>query len=193
MHSPLSVFYIVLLALLLITAAASAHEGHDHAADSKTMSQLGASPRLEATSGPFGLVALLRQGELIIYLDEVETNTPITTASMVVETPAGPIDAEAREGIHRLTAPWGQTGSLNLIFTVTVGNRTEILSGALTITPRISEQSLSWSKCIIFRHRGRRLCSRRRGSALGSPAQGNGACPFCRPAICRHARRHVSP
>ena len=145
MHSLLSGFYTVLLALLLMTGAAAAHEGHQHTDDSKTISQLAATPRLEATSGPLELVALLRQGELVIYLDEVETNTPITTASMVVETPAGSVDAEARDGIYRLTAPWAQTGSHSLIFTVTVGNRTEILSGTLTITPRASEKNLSWS------------------------------------------------
>ena len=145
MHCLPSGFYTVLIALLLMTGAAAAHEGHDHADDFKTMSQLAATPRLEATSGPLELVALLRQGELAIYLDEVETNTPITTATMVVETPAGSVDAEAREGIYRLTAPWAQTGSHSLIFAVTVGKRTEILSGTLTITPRASEKNRSWS------------------------------------------------
>jgi cobalt-zinc-cadmium efflux system membrane fusion protein len=145
MNFLVSGLHTVLLAVLLMAGAAAAHEGHDHADDFKAMPQLAGSPRLEATSGPFELVALLRQGELAIYLDEVETNAPITNASVVVETPAGSIKAEAQEGIYRLGAPWAQAGSHSLIFAVTEGNRIEILSGTLTITPRAAEQNPGWS------------------------------------------------
>jgi membrane fusion protein, heavy metal efflux system len=145
MNFCLSGFRMILFALLLTTGTAAAHEGHDHADESKAVPQLAGASRLEAISGPFELVALLKQGELVIYLDDLETNAPITTASVVVETPAGPVEAEAREGIYRLAAPWAQAGSHSLIFTVTVGDRTEILSGTLTITPRAAEQNFSWS------------------------------------------------
>ena len=71
----------VLVAMLVMAGGAAAHEGHDHADQAKSVAQMGATPRLEATSGPFELVALLQKGELVIYLDGVETNAPIAGAA----------------------------------------------------------------------------------------------------------------
>ena len=51
---------------------------------------------LQATSGPFELVALLQKGELVIYLDRFETNDPLSGANVTVETPAGPVAANAQ-------------------------------------------------------------------------------------------------
>jgi hypothetical protein len=136
---------VAVLATLLTAGSAVAHEGHDHADESKAGLQVADTPRLEATSGPFELVALVQQGDLVIYLDEFETNTSITNASMVVETPVGPVTAEAKEGIYRLAAPWAKAGSHSLIFTVTASDRTEILSGTLTVTPDTAQQNLGWS------------------------------------------------
>ena len=104
-----------------MAGSAAAHEGHDHAEQTKTVTLAGSTPRLEATSGPFELVALLRKGELVIYLDRFETNAPIAGAEVTVETPAGPVTASAKEGAYRLAAPWAQAGSHDLIFTVTAG------------------------------------------------------------------------
>ena len=59
-HLPLS--GAVLVALLLLAGGAAAHEGHDHADQTKSVVQVGASPRLEAASGPFELVAVLQKG-----------------------------------------------------------------------------------------------------------------------------------
>ena len=57
-------------------------------------------------------------------------------AQVIVETPAGPLSAPAKEGAYRLAAPWAQqTGSLDLIFTVTADDHTEILSGTLEVEP----------------------------------------------------------
>ena len=103
-----------------------------------------AHPRaLEAASGPFELAALLQKGELVIYLDRFETNDPITAALITVETPLGPVTAEAKEGTYRLAAPWAQVGSHDLIFTVTADDLTEILSGTLRVAPAAPETSKS--------------------------------------------------
>ena len=68
----------VLVAMLLMAGSAAAHEGHDHADQTKPWPRRGHRRALEAASGPFELVALLQKGELVIYLDRFETNAPIT-------------------------------------------------------------------------------------------------------------------
>jgi RND family efflux transporter MFP subunit len=101
---------------------------------------------VEAVSGPFELVVLLQKGELVIYLDRFETNVPIVAALVTVETPGGPITASAREGTYHLAAPWAQAGSHALIFTVTAGDLTEILTGTLYVAPGslVPRESGAW-------------------------------------------------
>jgi hypothetical protein len=119
----------------------AAHESHDHADKTKTLLQAGSSARVEAASGPFELVALLQNGELVIYLDRFETNDPIRGAQIAVETPGGPVTADAKEGAYRLSAPWAQAGSHDLIFAVTAEEHTEILSGTLRVVATAPETS----------------------------------------------------
>jgi RND family efflux transporter MFP subunit len=122
-----------LIALLLMAGSAFAHEGHDHGDQAKT-AVAGITPRLVAASGPIELVALLQKGELLIYLDRFETNEPIADAQITVETPAGQLTPEFKDGVYRLAAPWApQSGSLDLIFTVSAAEQTEILSGTLKL------------------------------------------------------------
>jgi hypothetical protein len=134
-----------------MAGSAAAHEGHDHAGQTSSPAQAGATPRLEATSGPFELVALLRKGELVIYLDRFETNAPITRAAIAVETPDGSVAAEPREGAYSLAAPWARAGSHGLIFTVTADDLTEILSGALNVAPEAPEagERGGWSLLLL--------------------------------------------
>ncbi len=135
----LLLFRAVLVAMLLTAGGAAAHEGHDHADQTKSVPHVGATPRLEAASGPFELVAVLQKGELVIYLDSFETNAPITAAEITVETPAGPVSAAAKAENYRVAAPWAQAGSHALIFTVTADGLTEILSGTLRVAPSSPE------------------------------------------------------
>jgi len=137
----------MLVAMMLVAGGASAHEGHDHGNQGKTQALAGTMPRLEAASGPFELVALLQDGELVIYLDRFESNEPLANAQVAVETPAGPSSASLKGGAYRLAAPWvPPTGSLDLIFTVTADDRTEILSGTLELSAAPNEAARSrWS------------------------------------------------
>jgi hypothetical protein len=138
----------VLIAIFCMAGAAAAHEGHDQGDQTKALPPAGSAPRLEAASGPFELVALLRKGKLVIYLDRFEKNAPITRAEITVETPAGPVTANAAEDTYRLPAPWAQPGAHDLIFTVTADDHTEILSGTLNIAPDTPEQGKrdGWSQ-----------------------------------------------
>jgi hypothetical protein len=75
---------------------------------------------------------LRQSGELLIYLDRFQTNEPITSAQVTVETPNGSREAVLKDGVYRLAAPW-EHGSLDLIFTVVDGKSTEVLSGTLKL------------------------------------------------------------
>jgi RND family efflux transporter MFP subunit len=121
----------VILFILLLAVPALAHEGHDHADQPKSSAQIGTTPRLEATSGPFELVAVMRNGELVIYLDRFQTNEPVTGAKISVETPKGSQDAKESGGTYRLDASWAKDASVDLIFTVMDGATTEVLTGTL--------------------------------------------------------------
>jgi RND family efflux transporter MFP subunit len=143
MTHPLPLFRAVLIAMLCMASSALAHEGHDQGDQTKSVAQVGATPRLEAASGPFELVAVLQKGELVIYLDSFETNAPITAAEITVESPGGPVTAAAKAGTYRLAAPWAQVGPHDLIFTVTADDQTEILSGTLSVGPSLSKTGKS--------------------------------------------------
>src|SRR5262245_877563 len=108
------------LLLTLSTQAATAHEGHDHGAPSAAAA-VPAMPRAEAASPAFELVAGVRSGELIIFLDRFATNEPLADATVTAETPQGSVDATAApDGTYRLPAPWSrEPGHYDLIVTVT--------------------------------------------------------------------------
>ena len=118
----------------LATGFARAHDGHDHGAG-VAASPASAAARGEAASENFELVAVAQGAELIIYLDRFRTNQPATAAAIEVETPIGPVQAEATgDGIYRLPAPWlAQGGHLDLVFTVTTDNAVDILPLAIDV------------------------------------------------------------
>jgi len=118
---------LTLFAAIFAGGAALAHEGHDHGSEAPPPSA--ALPRGSAVSADFELVAVLRNGELTIYLDRFATNEPIAGAGVEVETPEGAKNAEARDdGSYRLDAPWAKAGGhYDLIFTVTSGETVDVL------------------------------------------------------------------
>lgn len=135
----------VIITILLLAVPAVAHEGHDHADQPKSSVQIGTTPRLEAMSGPFELVALMQNGELVIYLDRFQTNEPVTGAKISVETPKGPQDAKESNATYRLGAPWAKDTSVDLIFTVIDGDTSEILTGTLAVPGAMDGSQQGWS------------------------------------------------
>ena len=92
-------------ALLLAVAwttwtSAHAHEGEDHTSSQAGIEATGISPRSEAASENFELVAVARRERLTIYLDRLRSNDPVTGATVTVETPVGSVDAS-----QSMTAP----------------------------------------------------------------------------------------
>lgn len=118
--------FLICFALLFIATGAGAHEGHDHGDEAPQVSAV--LPRGSAASGDFELVAILRGHTLAIYVDRFATNEPVDTAKVEVETPEGPKEAVAEEGVYRLAAPWAEKGGhFDLIVTVTDGDQVEVL------------------------------------------------------------------
>ena len=116
-------------------APALAHEGHDH--EEQQPVSAGALPRGEADSGAFEIVAIVRGENLEIYLDRFATNEPVAGATVEVESPGGPVKAEAgADGTYRVAAPWlAKGGRTDLIFTVTAGDTTDILPLTIQSAP----------------------------------------------------------
>ncbi|MBR1145482.1 HlyD family efflux transporter periplasmic adaptor subunit [Bradyrhizobium sp. AUGA SZCCT0431] len=111
-----------------------AHEGHDHA-QPKLTTGTSTNARGEATSEAFELVAVARGDVLAVYLNRFATNEPVERATINVETPAGPAVAKEIPGdAYTLPAPWlPKAGAVDLIFTVTAGDATDILPVTLTV------------------------------------------------------------
>ena len=117
-------------------APALTHEGHDH--EEQQPVSAGALPRGEADSGAFEIVAIVRGENLEIYLDRFATNEPVAGATVEVESPGGPVKAEAgADGTYRVAAPWlAKSGRTDLIFTVTAEDTTDILPMTIQSAPR---------------------------------------------------------
>jgi cobalt-zinc-cadmium efflux system membrane fusion protein len=125
---------LALIATLLFTlfAPVHAHEGHDHGEALKTIAPV--APRGEAHAGDFEVVAILRDGEVVIYLDRFATNEPVTNAEIEALTPAGPENAIAKDdGTYRIPAKWKSQDHYDLIFTVTVGDASEVLPVTIAV------------------------------------------------------------
>lgn len=117
----------VLFIPFVLSVSVSAHEGHDHGDTPKTLTPV--APRGEAHAGDFEIVAVLRNGEIVVYLDRFETNLPVTNAEIEALTPKGSEKAVAKEdGTYRLPAKWASgSDHYDLIFTVTLGETSEVL------------------------------------------------------------------
>jgi len=125
-------------ALAFVTGAVplSAHEGYDGGASSPPPLAI-VTPRGEAASDLFELVAIAQGGELVLYLDRFATNEPVEGATLEVETPAGPSSAQARPGEpYRLAAPWSANpGSYDMIVSVAKDGVADVLPLRLVVPP----------------------------------------------------------
>lgn len=122
------------MAGLLLAGGAAAHEGHDHGAPPPAAITT-LAPRAEAASADFELVAVLRGGELRIYLDRFTDNAPVEGAGIEVDTPAGTETAKAVEpGTYAVLAKdVAKPGAHDLAFTVTAGDVVDLLATTLVV------------------------------------------------------------
>jgi len=114
---------------------AVAHGGVDDEAPAAAAPVAGVSPRTEAVSSEFEVVAVVKGSALVITLDRFATNDPITDGAVEVAEGDGAAKAEAQEdGTYLLRAPWlGHAGKHELTFTVTAGETSDLLTAAIDI------------------------------------------------------------
>ncbi len=118
---------------ILLPFAAPAHEGHSHG-DEEPPPTVITAPRATGLSPLFQLVAVANGPALMVYIDRSETNEPVTGAEVSVETPAGPVNAQADGEVYLLDAPWAtETGDYKLLFTVVAGVDIDFVTATLTI------------------------------------------------------------
>ncbi|MDE3749371.1 efflux RND transporter periplasmic adaptor subunit [Methylobacterium radiotolerans] len=127
-------FGAVALLAAILSGPALAHEGHDHGAAQPPISKT-ISPRGEALTDAFELVAIPRGGTLTLFLDRFRTNEPVTGATVEIETPEGPRTADATpEGGYALPAPWlSKPGRHEFAATVTAGEDVDVLTISVTV------------------------------------------------------------
>ncbi|MFZ5731695.1 MAG: efflux RND transporter periplasmic adaptor subunit [Pseudomonadota bacterium] len=120
---------------LAVASASQAHEGHSHNDAVPAAPVASAAPRGEIASEQYELVAVARDGQLVVYLDHAASNEPVDAATIEAETPAGRQMLEAKSGEpYRLVAPWSsKPGSYDLVFNVTLNNETEALPVTLLV------------------------------------------------------------
>jgi hypothetical protein len=131
------------LALLLAASPALAGPGAhgpngEHLDAPTTMGTASSLPRVEAATEAFELVAELRASELAIVVDRFQTNEPVLSAKLEVESGALKAVAtfRAEQGdyvvsdaalLKALAAP----GEHALVFTLVAGNDSDLLDGTL--------------------------------------------------------------
>ncbi|MBX9827040.1 MAG: efflux RND transporter periplasmic adaptor subunit, partial [Xanthobacteraceae bacterium] len=96
-----------------------------------------AAPRGEAASAAFELVAAAQGETLVLYLDRFAGNEPVQGATLTVEAPGGPVEAETSGGAYRIKAPWlTKPGHTDLIVTVTAEGVTDVLPVSIDVPDR---------------------------------------------------------
>jgi cobalt-zinc-cadmium efflux system membrane fusion protein len=124
-----------ILFLTWLAAAALAHEGHDHGAE--TLAPLpSAAPTLVAEGTEWELVATARDHVLTLYLDRIDTNEPVEDATIeVLGDGIAPATAKAvGSGTYEIEGEWlHEAGTKALTFTVAAGGTVDLLAGTLVI------------------------------------------------------------
>ncbi|WP_321409730.1 hypothetical protein [Tolumonas auensis] len=128
------------LSLLLLSAPAllQAHEGHDHEEPAPASSvATNTVKRATAQSELFEIVAVPKQQQLIIYLDRFTDNTPVTGATVELESDGWQGTAkESSPGVYTVTAPFlAKTGRHSLLFTLTKGDDADLLETTIDMDP----------------------------------------------------------
>ncbi|EDP66107.1 hypothetical protein BAL199_24209 [alpha proteobacterium BAL199] len=132
--------FISVLVLVLGFALSSApnafaqHEGHNHGEAEKPAGMADIPARAFAVGANFQLVALPKAGQLVIFLDNTETNAPAKDARIEIFAGDALVTAEETAPGLYVVSPWPPEGlsvedaeTVELIATVVSGDREEVL------------------------------------------------------------------
>lgn len=149
---------LVLTGLLVLAGPAWAHGGEDHGDEAMAVNTTGL-PRVEAHTELFELVGQLDGQELSLLIDHYDSNAPVLGAKVTVES--GGIEAAANfragQGDYavtdeRLLALLRQSQEHALVFTVTLGDDSDLLDGTLrrpqVVAPAEHAAGLPWAQLL---------------------------------------------
>lgn len=122
----------VAIAATCLPAAAAGDHGHDH---DPVAPSGDASPRFEAHSELFELVAVLDKGQITVFLDRYPTNEPVAGAKIEFESGSQKgVAASQSDGTYAIKLPGLDKPGLHAFsLTVTAGSDTDLLAGELVI------------------------------------------------------------
>lgn len=125
-------------ALLALVSLASAHDGHDHEPVATPL-PVTVSPRAVATGDEFEAVAVLKGGELLIFVDRFADNTPVTTATVAVTVGMLELKAPpAADGTYRVAWPaTAKSGRHDVVINIQDGATADLLIATLDV-PQIA-------------------------------------------------------
>jgi cobalt-zinc-cadmium efflux system membrane fusion protein len=151
MHAPLekalSAVFVCALAIMLVaapppvSASPGAHGPNGEHLDTPAGAALAeSSPRVEAHSEAFELVARLVDGRLSMMIDRYETNEPVLAATVEVENDSRSASARfvPEDGSYvvddaGMIEAISQPGQHSLVFTLVAGDETDLLDGTLAV------------------------------------------------------------
>lgn len=126
------------LAILMAPMASWAHGGEDHGdapAPVAAVAGVATGPRAVAVSALFEVVVALDGNTLVLYVDDYNTNAPVTGAT--VEVDGGGVSGKATEtapGVYSIVAPsLAAPGAYPLALTIEAGDAADLISAALTV------------------------------------------------------------
>lgn len=127
--------HTLLFTLLITPLLAFAHGGEDHGDGPKPAMVANVTPRAEAQTELFELVATPGNGQLTIFIDRFANNAPVTGAKVEVESGSWKAVAPAFDnGSYRVNAPqFAKPGRYPLLFTVEAGADTDLIETTLVV------------------------------------------------------------
>jgi membrane fusion protein, heavy metal efflux system len=190
------------VALLLALAgmagprAASAHEGHDHG---PKQAELPASvlPRATSAGEVFELVAIRKDEELLVFVDRVADNAPVTTATVNVNLGGEDVSAKlGTDGVYRVPAKSiSEPGQHELVITVIDGDASDLLPATLDVPAKAAAPPVTVAPSAIetAKSRALQLIARLDGLTAGPVNSALAAAPQNVAAPARSLVERVGP
>lgn len=140
---PLKLILQVLLASTVMAWSdlAKAHGDEDHGAAPATVAQAG-SPRAVATSEDYEIVAILKNGHLMVYVDRATDNSPVIKAALTITVNGKQVAAQVTaDGVYEIEGnELLKAGHHELLFEIKDGSASDLLITTLDVPEAIASK-----------------------------------------------------
>lgn len=146
MLTPIQSFFTGCLLIIGLWSNVIAHEGHSHDKEAKPVHIVNSSPTLTAISENYELVGVVQSGQMIIFLDQFESNTPVVDADLEFDFSGIVLKATRNpNGTYLVDLPKSFDPKMSIPVTVTVlaSSGPDLLSGELISTNLVSQSNPS--------------------------------------------------